>query len=315
MKKEFLITSEYEGMRLDALLAELLHASRSKIQKCFPDGRVFVNGNLCESKKQSAKEGDRIEIDLTDFSLDEKEMEFIPLPEDIPLNIVYEDEYYLVINKPKGLVVHPGNGNETGTLVNGLLCYLGSPFLEEMREVSSSERPGIVHRIDKDTTGLIVVAKKKESFISLSKQFLDHTITRKYIALVYNNFKEDVGRIDEPIGRDPVNRLRRCVNGIDPKHSVTNYRVLERLGNYNLIEAILETGRTHQIRVHMSHIGHPVVGDPLYGPRKDPFNAEGQMLHAGCLGFETLDNRYLEFSSDLPERFQTVLSKIRKLNS
>ena len=314
MKKEFCITSEYEGERIDSFLAkELNNYSRSKIQKIFPDGNVTINGVICDSKKYILREGDWVNVSLDDLETLIKGNETSPIPQRIPLEIIYEDEYYLVVNKPKGLVVHPGNGNETGTLVNGLIEYLGSPFLEEMREISDPERPGIVHRIDKDTTGLIVVAKKKESFIDLSKQFKEHTITRKYTALVYNSFKEDSGIIDKPIGRDPKNRLRRAVNGIEPRIAVTNYTVLERLGNYNLIEAVLKTGRTHQIRVHMAYIGHPVVGDPVYGPRKDPLGADGQMLHAGVLGFTTLDNRYLEFASELPERFQMVLTKARKL--
>ena len=309
MKVGFTITSEYAGVRLDAVLGELMEDySRSSIQKLFPKGRIEVNGELCESKKYLVKEGDLVQVDVLEDPVEE-----VPAGEDIPLDIIFEDDNYLVINKPKGMVVHPGTGNMSGTLVNGIVYYLGNDFLKEMDDVCDKDRPGIVHRIDKDTTGLLVVAKTREAFIDLSRQFKNHSITRKYTALVYNNFKEDNGRIDYPIGRDPENRLRRAVNGLEAKTAVTNYSVIERMGNYNLVEAILETGRTHQIRVHMSYIGHPVVGDPVYGPRKDPLKAEGQMLHAGVLGFDTVQGTYLEFSCDTPERFQTVISKARKI--
>ncbi len=314
MKREFIVTSEYSDRRIDSFLSDMNEdKSRSWIQKLFPEGRVLVNDNRCTSKKYIVKTGDTIAIELEDNDCEDNTngIKALPKGEPISLDIVFEDDYYLVINKPKGLVVHPGNGNETGTLVNGLINYLGNSFLSEVEEVCDVERPGIVHRIDKDTTGLIVVAKRRESFISLSEQFRDHSITRRYTALVYNNFGEDEGVIDEPIGRDPRNRLRRKVNGIEPRKAVTHYKVIERLGIYNLIEASLETGRTHQIRVHMSYIGHPVVGDPVYGPRKDSLNAGGQMLHAGVLGFVTINGEYVEFSRDLPDRFKAVLKKIR----
>lgn len=311
MKAEFTITSEYAGSRLDLILGDLVEDfSRSRIQKMFPLGKIKVNGQVCDSKKYTAKEGDLVEVEIDDGARDKT-----PLAEDIPLDIYYESKDYLVINKPKGLVVHPANGNETGTLVNGLINYLGNDFVSSMKDICDIERPGIVHRIDKDTTGLLVVAKTPEAFRDLSAQFMNHTITRKYTALVYNNLKEDEGRIDFPIGRDPINRLRRAVNGIDSKHAVTNYRVIERLGNFNLVEASLETGRTHQIRVHMAFIGHPVVGDPIYGPRKDLLKADGQMLHAGLLGFTTVQGEYLEFKCDPPKHFQAVLAKINKLHT
>lgn len=306
---EFTVSAEQEGKRIDQILADLLDGySRSQAQKLFPEGRVQVNGQVSTSKKYAVNPGDVITLDIEEDSPGDA----IPVAEDIPLNIIFEDDNYLVIDKPAGLVVHPANGNEQGTLVNGLIHYLGESFQKEMAEITSIDRPGIVHRIDKDTTGLLVVAKTKAAFSDLSHQFKEHSITRKYMALVYNSFNEDSGRIDEPIGRDPKNRLRRAVNGIEPREAVTNYRVLERLGKYSLIEASLETGRTHQIRVHMAFIKHPVVGDPVYGPRKDILGAGGQMLHAGVLGFTTIEGKYLEFSKEPPEHFQAVLSKARR---
>ena len=309
MKLDFTITSEYEGKRLDSVLAELVEDySRSQIQKLFSSGDIFVNGEECRVKKYTVSEGDEVSIVLTETDAEEAQ----PIPENIPLNIVFEDANYLVIDKPVGLVVHPANGNKNGTLVNGLIYYLGEDFLTEMKDITSSKRPGIVHRIDKDTTGLLVVAKTKVAFKDLSQKFKEHDITRKYTALVYNNFSEDEGKINESIGRDPRNRLRRAVNGLEPREAITNYRVIERMGKYNLIEASLETGRTHQIRVHMAFVGHPVVGDPVYGPRKDILGAGGQMLHAGVLGFTTIEGSYLEFTKELPKHFQAVLSKARK---
>lgn len=306
---EFTVTAEQEGKRIDQILADLLDGySRSQAQKLFPEGRVQVNGQVSTSKKYAVNPGDVITLDIEEDSPHDA----IPVAEDIPLNIIFEDDNYLVIDKPAGLVVHPANGNEHGTLVNGLINYLGEAFQKEMAEITSIDRPGIVHRIDKDTTGLLVVAKTKAAFSDLSHQFKEHSITRKYMALVYNSFNEASGRIDEPIGRDPKNRLRRAVNGIEPREAVTNYRVLERMGKYSLIEASLETGRTHQIRVHMAFIKHPVVGDPVYGPRKDILGAGGQMLHAGVLGFTTIEGKYLEFSKEPPEHFQAVLSKARR---
>ena len=305
--KEYLFTIEEEqsGIRLDSILAELMEeVSRSFIQKLFESERIFLNGQILKSKKYLAKTGDQVKV------LMPPEESQIPAAEDIPLDIVYEDEDCLVIDKPKGLVVHPAPGAKSGTLVNGLLNYLGEDFRKAMEEVCDLSRPGIVHRIDKDTTGLLVIAKTPESFLSLGKQFRDHSITRIYTALVYNNFNEDEGTVDLPIGRGRKNRLKREVNGLEPRDAVTHYKVIERFGNYTLIEARLETGRTHQIRVHMSHIGHPVVGDPVYGPRANSLKADGQMLHAGTLGFNTPGGSYLEFQSPLPESFLKILRKV-----
>ena len=314
MKKEFTITSETKGQRLDLVLSSLMDdISRSKIQKLIEDGFVFVNGEKCTSKKYLVIDGDKIDVEFgeSETLLESKTIEL--RGEAIDLDVVYEDDDCIVINKPKGLVVHPGNGNETGTLLNGLINYFGDDFIKEFEGVCDPERPGIVHRIDKDTTGLLVVAKSKTAFLDLSSQFKEHSITRKYTAIVFNSFREDEGTVNAPIGRDSRNRLRRAVNGIESRDAITHYKVLERMGNFNLIEAILETGRTHQIRVHMAYVGHPVLGDPVYGPRKSILGIKGQMLHAGVLGFKRISGEYVEFSVDLTEEFLHVLNRLRKM--
>ena len=303
----FIIEEEQQGLRLDLLLSELMEdVSRSYIQKLFESERILLNEEVLKSKKHLPKSGDRVKVILP------PEESSVPQGEDIHLPIVYEDEEVMVIDKPKGLVVHPAAGTKTGTLVNGLINYLGEGFRKSMEGVCDASRPGIVHRIDKDTTGLIVVAKTTESFENLSRQFRNHTITRKYTALVYNNFTEDEGTIDLPIGRGRKNRLKREVNGLEPRDAITHYKVIKRFGKYTLIEAQLETGRTHQIRVHMAYVGHPLVGDPVYGPRSNPLKADGQMLHAGILGFHNSEGTYKEFRSSPPESFLKVLRKVEK---
>jgi 23S rRNA pseudouridine1911/1915/1917 synthase len=230
-------------------------------------------------------------------------------PENIPLDIVYEDDDVLVINKPRGMVVHPAVGNMNGTLVNAIMYHCG----DRLSSINGVIRPGIVHRIDKDTSGLLMVAKSDKAHLSLSKQLYEHTITRKYTALVQDNIKQDEGTIDLPIGRDPKNRLKKTVNGIGAKDAVTHFTVRERYGEYTLVECRLETGRTHQIRVHMAYIKHPLVGDPLYGSKKQVFDVNGQLLHAGVLGFVHPETgEYMEFTSELPEEFSQVIDKLRK---
>ena len=310
---DFVITEEMENQRLDVLLAGLIDdVSRSYIQKLFDDDKITVNGEICSSKKYSPKAGDEISVEIEDDRTPLHKR--VPIPKNMNLNIVFEDENYIVIDKPRDMVVHPAPGNYDDTLVNGLVAHLGEGFLQEMQDICDVERPGIVHRIDKDTSGLLVVAKTRAAFESLSKQFHAHSITRKYTALVYNSFNEESGTVDSPIGRDPVNRLKKKVNGLESRHAVSHYKVLKKIGMYSLIEVQLETGRTHQIRVHMAHIGHPVVGDPVYGPKKDSLGAKGQMLHAGVLGFLDLEDKYREFSSNLPEYFVNVLAKAEKLS-
>lgn len=293
------------GKRIDVFLGSRIdELSRSQIQKLFSKHEVFVNSAVCKEKKYKIKAGDSIEVY---FSVED---EYIPKAENIELNIIYEDEDIVVIDKPRGMVVHPGAGNYNNTLVNALLYHVG----EDLRELGETDRPGIVHRIDKDTSGILVVAKSKLAFDSLKEQFSKHSIKRWYYALVYNNFGEDSGKIDRPIGRDKKNRLRRAIDGENPKRAITRYEVMERFGNVVLIKAILETGRTHQIRVHFTSIGHPLVGDKLYGSKKDRFGADGQILHAAHLEFvHPQSGETVSFDSEPPEYFIKAIEKAKRL--
>ncbi len=301
-KFEITVEKEQEGMRTDAFLASVTDnsLSRSYIQKLMEQNQISVNGDTGKAKKYKVKSGDVLTI-------------LIPEPEtldvcaeNIPLEIVYEDSDVAVINKPKGMVVHPAPGNEHGTMVNALLYHC-----KDLSTIGGVIRPGIVHRIDKDTSGLIMIAKNDAAHISLAEQLKVHSITRIYKAVVYNNIKEDEGTVDLPIGRSPSNRFKMAVVP-DGRRAVTHYRVLERFGNYTYIEAQLETGRTHQIRVHMSHIKHPLLGDSVYGPSKTVFGENTQMLHAGTLGFNhPRTGEYMVFSSELPDNFTGVLNKLR----
>lgn len=307
-REEINITEETKGTRLDLVLsAGLEDYSRSFIQKLFERDGVFVNGKPCTSKKYKCAAGDVVEIVIPEPERLEAEAE------DIPIDIVYEDDELLVVDKPAGMVVHPAPGNYSGTLVNALMYHCG----DQLSSINGVIRPGIVHRIDKDTSGLLVVAKTDRAHTGLAAQLQEHSIRRIYRAIVHDNIREDEGTIDEPIGRDPKNRLRNAVlrEGMpgceSARNAVTHYRVLERFGRYTLIEARLETGRTHQIRVHMAHIHHPLLGDELYGPAKNKAGARRQMLHAGVLGFvHPVTEGYMEFESPLPEDFMKVLNKI-----
>lgn len=303
-KYTFLIDKETQSTRIDLVLSLLLsETSRSFIQKLIEGGRLTINGQICTSKKYKVSEGDVVEITVP-------EPEKLAIEEEnIPLDIVYEDDDVLVVNKPRGMVVHPAVGNYTGTLVNAVMYHCK----DRLSSINGVIRPGIVHRIDKDTSGLLMIAKNNKAHESLSRQLAEHTITRKYTALVYNNFNEEEGTVDAPLGRDPKNRLRRTVTRENSKRAVTHWRVLERFGKYTLIEAQLETGRTHQIRVHMAYINHPLVGDMLYGPKKQTLFQEGQLLHAGVLGFvHPSTGEYMEFSRPLPEEFQQVIERLRR---
>ena len=309
-REELYITEETRGTRLDLVLsAGLEDYSRSFIQKLFEKGAVTVNGQICTSKKYKCCEGDLVEIEIPAPEKLEAEAE------DIPIDVVYEDADLLVVDKPAGMVVHPAPGNYTGTLVNALMYHCG----DQLSSINGVIRPGIVHRIDKDTSGLLVVAKTDKAHTGLARQLEEHSINRIYRAIVYSNIKEDEGTVDAAIGRDPKNRLRNAVirEGMpgyeSAKSAVTHYRVLERFGKYTYIEAKLETGRTHQIRVHMAYIKHPLLGDELYGPNRNKEGARRQMLHAGVLGFvHPVTGEYMEFESPLPEDFRKVLDRLRE---
>ena len=298
------IDEEQQGTRIDLVLSQALpETSRSFLQKLITGGSVSINGEVCKSKKEKVEAGQEITIIVPEPEILAVEAE------DIPLEIVYEDDDVLVVNKPKGMVVHPAVGNYTGTLVNAIMYHCG----DSLSSINGVIRPGIVHRIDKDTSGLLMSAKNDNAHNSLAAQLADHSITRAYQAVVYNNFSDDEGTVDAPIGRDPKNRLRQAVTQQNSKRAVTHYKVLERMGKFTLIEARLETGRTHQIRVHMSHIKHPLLGDFVYGPAKNPYGIQGQMLHAKILGFvHPTTGEYMEFESELPAEFKQALEKLRK---
>lgn len=292
------------GIRLDKLLAAHLDGiSRSAIQNLIADGRVTAGGRpLAKSAKLSAGQ-------IVTVSMPEP-VELDVLPEDIPLDIVYEDVDMLVVNKPKGMVVHPAPGNYTGTLVNALLCHCG----ESLSGINGVLRPGIVHRIDKDTSGLLLVAKNDMAHRSLAEQIQSHSLTREYRAIVYGNLKNDIGTVNAPIGRHPSERKKMAVHLNSPgaREAVTHYFVEERLQGFTYLRLRLETGRTHQIRVHMAYTGHPVAGDPVYGPKKIITQLNGQCLHAGLIGFiHPRSGEYMEFSESLPEYFSAFLQKLR----
>ena len=289
--------------RIDAFLSsEIEGMSRNGIQRLIEEGAVEVNGAVCDSKKMKVGEGDEIRIIVPEpKKLDVK-------AENLPIDIVYEDDHLLVVDKAKGMVVHPAQTTPDGTLVNAVMYHCAG----RLSSINGVERPGIVHRIDKDTSGLLVIAKTDAAHESLAAQLAEHSVTRAYLALVHDNIKDDSGRIDLPIGRDPKNRLRMAVTTKNSKRAVTNYTVLERFGKATLIEARLETGRTHQIRVHMAYMKHPLIGDPVYGPAKSKYRDMGQMLHAYILGFiHPATGEYMEFRSELPEEFREMLEKFR----
>ena len=289
---------EYAGKRIDASITKLIPTlSRSRVQALISDGSVeFADSENIVDKNYRIQKGDRIIITVKNK---------IPLevtPEDIPIEIIYEDDDLVVVNKARGMVVHPAHGNETGTLVNALLYHC------KLSSINGTIRPGIVHRIDKNTSGLLVIAKNDIAHARLSEQLATHSMTRKYIAIVSGGFKDSGGTINEPIGRHPRDRKKQAVIS-GGRNAVTHYKVLERLGNYTLLEISLETGRTHQIRVHMNYIGHTLLGDDLYGSAA----GKGQCLHAKTLGFvHPKTGEYIEFDSELPEFFTKELNKLKK---
>jgi len=298
-KMDHTVLEHEANERLDKIVSSMQEEwSRSQVQQWIKDGNVIVNGKKEKANYRCAA-GDIIGVEVP-----EPEVLDI-LPENLDLDIYYEDVDVLVVNKPKGMVVHPSNGHISGTLVNGLMYHC-----KDLSGINGVLRPGIVHRIDKDTSGLLMVAKNDMAHEKLAEQLSKKTVTRKYYALVHGNIPHDAGTIDAPIGRDPADRQRMAVvdNG---KPAVTHFRVLERFNKYTFIECQLETGRTHQIRVHMKYIGHPLAGDPKYGPKKT-IDFGGQALHAGVLGFRhPRTGEYLEFESPLPDDFQALLNKLR----
>lgn len=302
-QKLYVVEEEFDGYRVDKLLSEIEDdISRSYIQKLIGDGLILVNDKVVKANyKVTTNESISYLVpDPVDLKIE---------AEDIPLDIVYEDNDIILINKPKGMVVHPAAGHYSGTLVNGLLYHCRGG----LSGINGVLRPGIVHRIDMNTTGIIIVCKNDKSHQSIAAQLKEHSITRRYNAIVYNTFKDDSGRIEGPIGRHPIDRKKMAINYKNGKHAVTNYKVLENLGGkYAHIECALETGRTHQIRVHMASIHHPLLGDDVYGNPKEKFKLEGQCLHARVLGFiHPTTNQYMEFEAPLPEYFQSLLDKLR----
>lgn len=296
---EHIITEEEQHQRIDKVLSQWNEDwSRSQVQEWIKEGRVTVNGATVKANYKCEAD-DRIVV-----SVPEPEVLEIT-PEKMDLDIYYEDRDVIVVNKPRGMVIHPAPGHLSGTLVNGLMAHC-----KDLSGINGVLRPGIVHRIDKDTSGLLMAAKNDYAHEKLSQQLSNKTVTRKYKAIVHGVIPHDVGTIDAPIGRDPKDRQKMAVvdNG---KHAVTHFRVLERFSQYSLIECELETGRTHQIRVHMKYIGHPLAGDPKYGPKKT-LNIEGQALHAEVLGFiHPRTEEYLEFKAPLPDDFSRILTFLR----
>ena len=291
--------------RLDKWINNALpDLSRSHIQKCIKENAVSVNGN-----PQKASYRLKVDDEIV-FSIPEA-VEPPIQAEDIPLCVLYEDEDVLIVDKPKGMVVHPAPGHLTGTLVNGLMHHCKG----QLSGINGVMRPGIVHRIDMDTTGVLIVCKNDKAHRSIAAQLKEHTITRRYRAIVHGQVREEGGTIDRPIGRHPVERKKMCVNEKNGKAAVTHFKVLERFRDFTYIECRLETGRTHQIRVHMASIHHPLLGDQVYGPAKCPFKGlQGQVLHAGVLGFiHPTGGQYMEYQSPLPVYFQDLLDRLRKM--
>lgn len=304
MEYEFLIENDEAGVRIDKYLASVCpDLTRSHLQKLILEQAVFVNGKPVKSKYKTMVK-DQITVVVP---------EAVPLAieaEDLNLDIVYEDEDLLIVNKPKNMVVHPAPGHETGTLVNGLLYHCKA----DLSGINGIIRPGIVHRIDRNTTGLLVVCKNDTAHQSLAEQLKAHSIERTYHCIVHGIIKEDTGTVDAPIGRHQGDRKKMAVNRRNGREAVTHYRVLERFKNYSYIECRLETGRTHQIRVHMASIYHPILGDDVYCTLKNPFKLEGQTLHAKTLGFQHPKSQALiRFDSPLPQYFEELLLKLRNM--
>lgn len=296
------VPQEYEGERIDKFLSILIKdSSRNSIQKLIEDGKVLASGNIV-NKKYKVKIDDEITVLPNELKPLDAE------PENISLDIVYEDDDLLVVNKPRGMVVHPAPGNYSGTLVNALLYHCK----DSLSGINGILRPGIVHRIDKDTSGLLIVAKNDKAHIGLAEQIKEHSFTREYNAVIVGHLKENEGIVNAPIGRNPKDRKKMCVCYQNSKNAVTHYSVIEDFDGYSHISLKLETGRTHQIRVHMAHLGHPVAGDPVYGNDKKSAFLNGQCLHAIKIGFiHPITGKYLEFTSDLPDYFMDFIKRLK----
>ena len=294
--KIFVVERDFCDIRIDKYLIDLLNISRSKIQKLIDSNNIKVNGKDIKNSYIVRVDDEIIVNDI----IENNEI----LPEKMDLDIIYEDEYLLVVNKPSGMVVHPSLGHYTNTLVNGLMYYTSLS--------NDKIRPGIVHRIDKDTSGLLLVAKNDDVHLYLSEEIKKRKVNRKYIALVHGVIKNDSGTIDAPIGRDLFDRKKMAVTDINSKNAITHFKVLDRYKDSTLIDCVLETGRTHQIRVHMNYIGYPIVNDPLYG-RKKIINDFGQMLHAKSIGFvHPIKEKYMEFECDCPKEFYDILNLFKE---
>ena len=299
----FTIETDDVNKRVDVFLNEEMEdVSRSALQKNIEKGNITVNGEKI-SKNYKLHLGDIVEAELPP----PENIDIVP--EDIPLDIMYEDDDLIVINKSQNMVVHPAPGHYTGTLVNALMFHCG----DNLSGINGVLRPGIVHRIDKDTSGVLVIAKSDLAHKGLSEQLAEHSMKRVYNAIVYNSFSEESGTVDRNIDRSKNDRKKMAGVMQGGRNAVTHYKVIEKLGKYTWVELQLETGRTHQIRVHMSYIGHPLLGDPVYGPKKCPFNLNGQVLHAKVLGFiHPRTGEYMEFNSELPDYFSSLIERLKK---
>ena len=294
------LKSEENGKRIDAYVSSNTDITRSRAASLLEEGNITVNG-VVPLKSYKLKIGDEICVNIPE------PVELNVIAQDIPLDIVYEDEHLLVVNKPKGMVVHPAAGNYDGTLVNALLFHCKG----SLSGINGVMRPGIVHRIDKDTSGLLIVAKNDTAHLFLAEQIKEHSFTREYEAVVHGNIKADNGSIDAPIGRHPVKRKQMAITPENSKNAVTHFTVLQRFGEFTHVRLRLETGRTHQIRVHMSYIGHAVAGDEVYGPKNVVKGLGGQCLHAKKIGFiHPQTHEYMEFDSELPQYFNSFLAKM-----
>ena len=301
ISQTFEVSTAYDGMRLDKFLADIYpDLSRSYFQKLIKSGQIRIQNEPARKSGCIVKAGELVDVEIPEtVSAD-------ILPENIPLDILYEDEDLLIVNKPKDMVVHPAPGHYTGTLVNAVMYHCA----KHLSGINGEIRPGIVHRIDKDTTGSLIVCKNDSAHASLAAQLKEHSVTRRYRGIVSGLIKDNEGSISSDIGRDPKNRLKMASGVKNGRPAVTNYHVLERFRQHTYLEFELETGRTHQIRVHMAGIGHPLLGDSLYGPSKCRFHLQGQCLHAMVIGFiHPRDGRYMEITAPLPEYFQKLTNE------